>query len=104
MPKINIIPIKLKAKYRSKAINELITHAQKTLSSEPECLKFEIIQDSSDINKVWLYEVYKNTKALYEHNNTEYMDKRNQSDIWSWRDTTHKPCIGYNIWPTNKEY
>ena len=104
MPKINIIPIKLKPEYRSNAIDELIIHAKKTKSTEPGCLSFEVIQDSSDINKVWLYEVYKDKKAVYEHNNTEYMDKRNKSEIWSWREPSDKPCIGYNIWPTDKEY
>ena len=105
MPKVNIIPIRLKPEHRTKAINELIAHAKKTKSTEPGCLRFDIIQDSSDLNRIWLYEVYKDEKAVLKHNNTEYMEQRNNSDIWNWRETTNnKPCKGYNIWPSDEDY
>ncbi|MBN19584.1 MAG: hypothetical protein CL758_08945 [Chloroflexi bacterium] len=105
MPKINIIPIKLKPEHRTKAINELIAHAKKTKSTEPGCLRFDIVQDSSDPTKIWLYEVYNDEKAVLEHNDTEYMAKRNNSEIWDWREpNNYEPCIGHNIWPDDDLY
>jgi autoinducer 2-degrading protein len=34
---------------------------------EPGCLRFDVIQDANDANRIWFYEVYKDEAAFQAH-------------------------------------
>ena len=39
-------------------------NAQAAANTEPGCLRFDVIQDAGDANRVWVYEVYVDEDCL----------------------------------------
>ena len=53
-----IAPIQIKDGYKDRFIEEMIGDARGSVNDEPGCLRFDVIQDASDPNRIWLYEIY----------------------------------------------
>ena len=81
-----IVPIQLKPEFKDKFIEGITGHARTTLSKEPGCLRFDVVQDGSDTNRIWLYEVYKDETARQEHANSPHMIKWKSGPAKEWRE------------------
>ena len=64
---IIIAPIQIKDGYKERLMKEIIEDARSSVNKEPGCLRFDVIQDASDANRIWLYEVYKDAAASDAH-------------------------------------
>ena len=53
-----IAPIQIKEGYKEQFIEEMIGDAVGSVNDEPGCIRFDVIQDAEDPNRIWLYEVY----------------------------------------------
>ena len=62
-----IAPIQIKDGHKDEFIEALLEDARGSVNDEPGCLRFDVIQDSSDANRVWLYEVYVDEAAFQAH-------------------------------------
>ena len=51
-----VAPIQIKAGYRDPFIEEMLKDAKGSVDNEPGCLRFEVIQDGKDPNRIWLVE------------------------------------------------
>jgi len=100
-----IAPLQIKESRKAQFMEEIIADARGSLNNEPGCLRFDVIQDPEDLNRIWLYEVYKDEQAFQAHTQTPHFIK--------WRDTTKdwfaeaplSPSIGgSNIWPPDAEW
>ena len=45
----------------------MIGDARGSVVNEPECLRFDAIQDGGDTNRNWLYKVYRDEAVFQEH-------------------------------------
>lgn len=63
------------SEYRETLIKILIEDGQISLKDEPGTLRFDLIQDSSNPNILFLYEVYENEAAFSEHTKGEGFKK-----------------------------
>ena len=101
-----IAPIEIKAGYKEQYVKELIDDARDSLKDEPGCLRFDIIQDAAEPNRIWLYEVFKDQAAFQAHTQTPQSMK--------FRDATKGLRVegglqgagqgAANIWPPNNEW
>ena len=57
----------------------MLGDAKGSVNDEPGCLRFDVIQDAGDPNRIWLYEVYVDEAAFQEHLKAPHFIK--------WRDT-----------------
>ena len=62
-----ISPIQIKDGYKEQYIKAIIDDARGSVDEDPGCLRFDVIQDASDANRIWLYEVYKDAAAVEAH-------------------------------------
>ena len=62
-----VVPIQIKPEFKEQYISGLIENAQGAINNEPGCLRFDLIQDANDSNRVWLYEVYTDESAFQAH-------------------------------------
>ena len=53
-----IAPIQIKEGHRDAFVESMIDDAKGSVENEPGCLRFDVIQDGADPNRIWLYEVY----------------------------------------------
>ncbi|MGL5035600.1 MAG: putative quinol monooxygenase [Microcystaceae cyanobacterium] len=63
------------SEYRETLMQILIEDGQISLKDEPGTLRFDLIQDSSDPNILFLYEVYENEEAFVDHTQGEGFKK-----------------------------
>ena len=74
-----IAPIQIKEGHRDAFVEAMIDDAKGSVENEPGCLRFDVIQDGADPNRIWLYEVYVDEAAFQEHLKAPHFIK--------WRDT-----------------
>ena len=100
-----IAPIQVKEGFIDEFVKEIIDDAKGSVNDEPGCLRFDVIQDAGDPNRVWLYEVYKDEEAFQAHTQAPHFIK--------WRDATadmrEQGIQGAgrgsaNIWPPDGEW
>ena len=56
---IIVAPIQIKPGFRDRFVEEMVLDAKGSVENEPGCLRFDVVQDGDDPNRIWLYEVYK---------------------------------------------
>ena len=64
---VTIAPIQIKAEYKEQFIKEIVDDARGSVNDEPGCMRFDVIQDANDPNRIWLYEVYRDEAAAQAH-------------------------------------
>ena len=97
------VTFQVQAEHRDDFIKATMDDARGAMGTEPGCVRFDILRDEEDPNKVHLYEVYKDKAALDAHGQTPHLLK--------WRETTKDwragPSVvsrGINIYPTDKDW
>ena len=100
-----IAPIQIKDGHKDEFIEALLEDARGSVNDEPGCLRFDVIQDSADANRVWLYEVYVDEAAFQAHTQAPHFVKWRDT-VADWRDQgpTGAGRGSHNIWPPNSEW
>ncbi|HKG25408.1 MAG TPA: putative quinol monooxygenase [Thermomicrobiales bacterium] len=49
--------------------------ARHSVLDEPDCLRFDLVQDDEDPTKIWLYEVYQDRAAFDHHLTTTHLHR-----------------------------
>ncbi len=75
-----VVKIHMKAEFREKFLKEMWADAIGSEKKEPGCLMFNITTDNADPNILYLFEVYKDDKAVEAHKKTPHFTK--------WLETT----------------
>ena len=95
-----VAPIQIKEGHKAEFIEAMLGDARGSVNDEPGCLRFDVIQDGAEPNRIWLYEVYVDAAAFQAHTQTPHFLK--------WRDTVKdwmddRPvgagAGSSNIWP-----
>ena len=101
-----IAPIQIKPGFKEKFIEEMIGDARGSVNNEPGCLRFDVIQDAENPNRIWLYEVYIDEAAFQEHTKQPHLLKWREA-VKDWRDESVLQGAGrgaHNIWPPDDEW
>ena len=100
-----VAPIQIKDGYKDRFIEEMIGDARGSVNDEPGCLRFDVIQDPKEPNRVWLYEVYKDEAAFQEHTKAPHFTKwRDATSDWREETDLASAIGGSNIWPPDAEW
>ena len=101
-----VVPIQIKPEFKEQYINGLIENAQGAINNEPGCLRFDIIQDANDSNRVWLYEVYTDESAFQAHLKSPHFLKlqAGSSDSKEQGPLQGAGLGAYTIWPPDNEW
>ena len=100
-----IAPIQVKEGCKEQFMEAIIEDAQGSVNDEPGCLRFDVIQDADDPNRIWLYEVYRDEAAFQAHTQAPHFIK--------FRDATQDIRVegiqgaargSANIWPPDAEW
>ena len=100
-----IAPIQVKEGCKEQFMEAIIEDAQGSVNDEPGCLRFDVIQDADDPNRIWLYEVYRDEAAFQAHTQAPHFIK--------FRDATQDIRVegiqgaargSVNIWPPDAEW
>ena len=108
---VTIAPIQIKAEYKEQFIKEIVDDARGSVNDEPGCMRFDVIQDANDPNRIWLYEVYRDEAAAQAHTQAPHFKKYQAATMAGtdadWRDLGVLQGAGRgasNIWPQDNEW
>ncbi len=101
-----IAPLQIKDGAKEKFLEALLPNAQAAANTEPGCLRFDVIQDAGDANRVWVYEVYVDEAAFQAHTSSEHYLKA----IAVLGELRDDPVLqgaargSTNVWPPDAEW
>ncbi|MCL4861746.1 MAG: antibiotic biosynthesis monooxygenase [Caldilineaceae bacterium] len=101
-----IAPIQIKEGFKEKFVEAMLDDAKGSVNNEPGCLRFDVIQDAADPNRIWLYEVYVDEAAFQAHLEAPHFIKWRDT-VKDWRAEGGLQGAGrgaYNIWPPDEEW
>ncbi len=71
-----VVDIHVKSEHRDAFIAAITENAAASSSdAEPECIRFEVVQDNDDPDRFTLYEVYERPESLDAHRETPHFKK-----------------------------
>lgn len=102
---IIVAPIQIKEGHKDEFIEALLDDAKGSVNDEPGCLRFDVVQDAADANRVWLYEVYKDEAAFQAHTQAPHFIKFSGM-IADLREPGLQGAGrgSHNIWPPDGEW
>ena len=65
--RVILVSIRIKPGYKDRFIDAMIDDAKGSVNDEPGCLRFDVMQDGEDPDKIWLHEVYQDEAAVAAH-------------------------------------
>lgn len=75
-----VVKIQIKPEFRDQFMQSMIeVDAKGSVQNEPGCVRFDVIEDESDPNRIYLYEVYRDRAAFDAHLQAPHFIQ--------WRDT-----------------
>ena len=77
-----LVTIQIQPEHREAFMESMLDDARGSNNDEPGCLRFDVLQDSEDPNKIHLYEVYKDQAAVDAHRQAPHFTK--------WRETVQE--------------
>jgi len=100
-----IAPIQVKEGYKDRFIEAVVDDARSSVRDEPGCLRFDVIQDANDANRIWLYEVYEDEAAFQAHLQSPHLLKfRETTQDWRVAGLQGAGRGSANIWPPDNEW
>jgi autoinducer 2-degrading protein len=100
-----IAPIQIKEGYKDQFIAAVTEDARSSVRDELGCLRFDVIQDANDANRIWLYEVYKDEAAFQAHTQTPHLLKfRDTTQEWRVQGPQGAGRRASNIWPPDHQW
>ena len=64
-----IVEINIKPGFKDQFMASMLGDARGSNNDEPGCLRFDVLQDTEDENKIHLFEVYEDEAAVEAHRN-----------------------------------
>ncbi len=100
-----VVPLQIKEGHKEEFVEALLEDAKGAVSDEPGCLRFDVIQDSGDPNRIWVYEVYADEAAFQAHLQAPHYIKLTNT-VGDWREEGLQGAArgSYNIWPPDDEW
>ena len=65
--KVLFVTVRMKPEYRERILKGALEDGRGSREDEPGCLRFDVVQDDSDPNTIYFYEVYRDDAALAAH-------------------------------------
>ncbi|HEX9872154.1 MAG TPA: putative quinol monooxygenase [Candidatus Tectomicrobia bacterium] len=98
-----LVTIKIKPGYRDAFVESLLDDARGSVNNEPGCLRFDVLQDNADPNRIFLYEVYKDEQALEAHRQTPHFQKWREA-VKDWFDGELQLQVCSTVFPTEQAW
>jgi quinol monooxygenase YgiN len=100
-----VVAIQIKPGFKEQFIEEMKANASGAVNTEPGCVRFDILQDDNDTNRLWLYEVYKDEAAFQAHQQTPHFRRiREVAADWREESPLGGPVMATSIWPPDEDW
>ena len=98
-----VVTIDIRPGFKEQFVAAMLDDARGSVTNERDCMRFDVIQDEQNPDRIYLYEVYRDRAAFDDHNQAPHFIR--------WRDTAKDwfaspPIVGKgpNIFPADAEW
>ena len=97
------VTAKIKPGHRAEFIEATMGDAVGSNNDEPGCLRFDVLQDNEDPNKLHLYEVYQDEAAVEAHRNAPHFVKWRE-ECKDWFATENIRKLATPVYPSEDKW
>ena len=89
-----VVTIQIKPEHRDAFMEAMLGDARGSVENEQGCLRFDVLQDLEDPNRIHLYEVYRDEAAIEAHRQApHYLKWRDTIEGWFAADPIRRQCV-----------
>mgnify|MGYP001355066755 CR=1 FL=1 len=92
-----VVTIKIKLGHKEAFMSSILHNARCTDNDEPGCLRFDVLQDNEDPNKIHCYVVYTDQAAMDAHRQAPHYTKWRET-VKDWFDGEITRRIATPVW------
>ena len=96
-----LVTCRIKPEHRDAFIAALLDDARGSVANEPGCVRFDVIADEEDPNRIHLYEVYRDRAAFDAHLQTPHF-LRWRATTQDWFAEPPPACRGFPLFRTEE--
>ena len=96
---INMATFKVQAEHHAAFMEKLTDNARNSVHQEEGCLRFDVLQDESDPNTIYVYEVFRDKADLEAHHDTPH--SRRWKAAYEWLAAPIVSKRSSNVFPTD---
>ena len=93
-----LVTIHIKPGQRDAFVDALLSDALGSVRDEPDCFRFDVVQDDADPNCIHLHEVYTDQAALERHRQAPHYQKW-RAAVEGWFDGEAQRVTGTTVFP-----
>ncbi len=97
------VTIDIKPGFKDKFLAAMLDDARGSVVNEPGCVRFDIIQDEKEPNRIYLYEVYTDRAAFDVHLTTPHF-RRWSETVKDWFASPPIVGAGPSIFPADGDW
>ncbi len=98
-----VVTIKIKPGHKRAFMASMMDDARGSNNDEPGCLRFDVLQDNENPNKIHLYEVYKDQAAVDAHRQAPHYLKWRET-VKDWFDGEIVRNVATPVYPTQANW
>lgn len=98
-----VVRIQIKPGKRDQFIKAMLDDAVGSVDNEPDCLLFNVVQNSEDPDRIHLYEVYKDEDAFERHRQTPHF-QRWINTVEDWLVQPPDIATGKHLFPSDEKW
>jgi quinol monooxygenase YgiN len=93
-----VVTINIKPEHKKAFMESMLDDARGSNQDEPGCLRFDVLQDSEDPNRIHLYEVYRDQAAWDAHRRAPHYLKWRET-VKDWFATENVRRVAAPVYP-----
>jgi quinol monooxygenase YgiN len=98
-----IVTINIKPGFKDQFMKSMMGDARGSNNDEPGCLRFDVLQDNEDENRLHLYEVYRDEAALEAHRAAPHFT-RWREECQDWFATENVRRLATPVYPAPEKW
>jgi autoinducer 2-degrading protein len=98
-----VVTIQIKPGHKEAFMASMLDDARGSNNDEPGCLRFDVLQNNEDPNKIHLYEVYKDQAALDAHRQAPHYTKWRET-VLDWFDGEPIRNVATPVYPSEDSW
>lgn len=98
-----IVTVNIKPGFKEPFMASLMGDARGSNNDEPGCLRFDVLQDNEDSNRIYLYEVYRDEAAVEAHRAAPHYTKWRE-EVKDWFATENVRHLATPVYPAPEKW
>ncbi len=98
-----VVQIDIKPGFKDQFVAAMLDDARGSVGTEPGCVRFDVIQDEREPNRLYLYEVYRDRAAFDYHGTTPHFLRWNET-VKDWFASPPVVGMGPSVFPADVDW